>query len=260
MAGLAKVFTGAYFHDGTWSSFRDRAHGRPVDVFTVPSYRFVVFTQDHDQVGNRATGDRLAATLAGHPLRDGLLRVAAGLTLLSPFTPMLFMGEEWGADTPWQYFTDHTDPYFADAVSQGRRSEFAQHGWDFDDVPDPQDPATFQRSKLDWSQPTSEPGKSMLAWYRSLLELRRSRPELTDPRLRLVRADYDEDARWLVVRRGPLRLVASLRDATVVVPAAEVSAGSRVLIASDPAVSVTPGSVTLPPASLAVVEIAESVD
>jgi maltooligosyltrehalose trehalohydrolase len=260
MAGLAKVFTRAYFHDGTWSSFRGRAHGRPADVFTVPSHRFVVFTQDHDQVGNRATGDRLAATLAGHPLRDGLLRAAAGLALLSPFTPMLFMGEEWGADTPWQFFTDHTDPFFADAVSQGRRSEFAGHGWGINDVPDPQDPATFQRSKLDWSQPSSEPGKSMLTWYRSLLELRRSRPELTDPRLHLVRADYDDDARWLVVHRGPLRIAANLGDATVVVPAAEVSAGCGVLVASDAAVSVTPGSVTLPPASLAVLEVAESVD
>lgn len=255
MAALAKVFTRAYFHDGTWSSFRGRAHGRPVDVYTVPAHRFVVFTQDHDQVGNRATGDRLASTLADHPLRDGLLRVAAGLALLSPFTPMLFMGEEWGADTPWQYFTDHTDPFFANAVSQGRRSEFAEHGWDFADVPDPQDPASFQRSKLDWSQPSSEPGKSMLAWYRSLLELRRSRPELTDPRLHLVRADYDEDARWLVVHRGPLRIAANLGDATAVVPAAGVFAGSGVLIASDAAVSATPGSVTLPPASLAVVSV-----
>ncbi len=157
------------------------ARGHPRDA---RAYRFVVFAQDHDQVGNRAMGDRLPATLAGHPHRDGLLRIAAGLVLTAPFTPMLFMGEEWGADTPWQFFTDHTDPFFAEAVSNGRRSEFARHGWEFAAVPDPQDKETFLRSKLDWSQPAGEPYRSLLGWYRSLLALRRSRPELTDPRLR----------------------------------------------------------------------------
>jgi maltooligosyltrehalose trehalohydrolase len=212
MACLAKVFTRAYFHDGTWSSFRGRSHGRPVDGLRVPSYRFVVFAQDHDQVGNRATGDRLSVTLASHPRREDLLRVAAGLVLLSPYTPMLFMGEEWGADTPWQYFSDHTDPLLASAVSEGRRSEFASHGWSFADVPDPQDPATFVRSRLSWSQAERGPHASLLSWYKSLLALRRSRPELTDPRLSLVRADYDEDARWLLVSRGPLRIAANLGE------------------------------------------------
>ena len=101
--------------------------------------------------------------------------------LTAPFTPMLFMGEEWGADTPWQFFTDHTDPFFAEAVSTGRRSEFAGHGWGFAEVPDPQDKETFLRSKLDWSQPGREPYRSLLDWYRALLALRRARPELTDP-------------------------------------------------------------------------------
>jgi maltooligosyltrehalose trehalohydrolase len=222
-----------------------------VDLLTTPAYRFIVFAQDHDQIGNRAIGDRLPAILAAHPLRDGLLRVAAGLVLLSPFTPMLFMGEEWGADTPWQYFTDHTDEFFASAVSEGRRSEFATHGWDFEDVPDPQDPGTFQRSKLDWSQPSSEPGKSMLAWYRSLLELRRSRPELTDPYLAGVRAEFDEDARWLLVSRGSLRIAANLGDAPASVP---LAGRHGLVITSDPGISVTPESVLLPPASLAVAE------
>ena len=153
-------------------------------------------------MGNRAVGDRLPATLAGHPHRDGLLRIAAGLVLTAPFTPMLFMGEEWGADTPWQFFTDHTDPFFADAVSNGRRSEFAAHGWGFADVPDPQDKETFLRSKLDWASRPASRTASLLDWYRSLLALRRSRPELADPRLDQVRVDFDEDARWLLVHRG----------------------------------------------------------
>ena len=210
IAALAKVMTGAYFHDGTWSEFRRRSHGRPVDTPRTAAHRFVVFAQDHDQVGNRATGDRLPVTIAWHPHRDGLLRVTAGIVLTAPFTPMLFMGEEWGADTPWQFFTDHTDPYFAEAVSKGRRSEFAAHGWGFSDVPDPQDTDTFLRSRLDWTQPGREPYRGLLDWHRSLIALRRSRPELTDPRLDLVRTEFDEDARWLVLHRGALRLVASL--------------------------------------------------
>jgi maltooligosyltrehalose trehalohydrolase len=257
LAGLAKTLTGAYFHDGTWSSFRGRGHGRPVDTLRVPAYRFVVFDQDHDQVGNRAVGDRLPATLAANPRRDGLLRIAAGLVLTAPFTPMLFMGEEWGADTPWQFFTDHTDPLFADAVSNGRRSEFATHGWTFAEVPDPQDKETFLRSKLDWAQPDREPHRSLLDWYRALLSLRRSRPELTDPRLDHVRVEFDEDARWLVVHRGTLRVAANVGDIPAEVPVdtpadAAESGTVEILLASDPDTAVKPGVVRLPQASFAV--------
>jgi maltooligosyltrehalose trehalohydrolase len=195
-------------------------------------------------------GDRLPATLAAHPHKDGLLRIAAGLVLTAPFTPMLFMGEEWGADTPWQFFTDHTDPFFADAVSTGRRSEFARHGWEFAEVPDPQDKETFLRSKLDWDQLSREPYLSLLDWYRSLLALRRSRPELTDPRLDKVRVEFDEAARWLVVHRGALRIAASLAEGCVDIPVAD----GVVLLRSNPAVSLKSGAVTLPPASFAVTE------
>jgi maltooligosyltrehalose trehalohydrolase len=253
VSAVAKTLTGAYFYDGTWSSFRGRTHGRPVDVLRVPADRFVCFIQDHDQIGNRAVGDRIAATLAGHPQRDGLLRVAAGLVLTAPFTPMLFMGEEWGADTPWQFFTDHTDPFFADAVSAGRKHEFAAHGWDEADVPDPQDPETFLRSKLDWSQPGREPYRSLLGWYRELLALRRGRPELTDPRLTRVRADYDEEARWLLVTRGPLRIAANLGPATVEIPLPP-GRPTTLLAASDPGITPKPGILSLPPASFAVVD------
>jgi maltooligosyltrehalose trehalohydrolase len=262
IAGVAKVLIGAYFHDGSWSSFRQRTHGRRVDVLTTPAYRFVVFAQDHDQVGNRAIGDRLPATLAASPatapLRDGLLRVAAGLVLTSPFTPMLFMGEEWGADTPFQFFTDHTDPFFASAVSNGRRNEFARHGWSFDDVPDPQDSETFLRSKLDWSQPSAAPYRSLLEWYRSLLALRRAQPALTDPRLDQVRVSYSEDERWLVVARGPLRIAANLGTGPAEVPvsvrdASRETGCPRLLLGSDPAITVKPSSaVQLPAASLAI--------
>jgi maltooligosyltrehalose trehalohydrolase len=260
VAGLAKTLTKAYFHDGSWSSFRGRSHGRPVDTLRTPAYRFVAFLQDHDQIGNRATGDRIAATLSGHPCRDGLLRVAAGLVLTAPFTPMLFMGEEWGADTPWQFFTDHTDHERARAVSEGRRSEFTAHGWGPQEVPDPQDGETFRRSKLDWSQLDREPYQALLAWYRALLALRRERPELADPRLDQVRVDHDEAARWLVVHRGRLRVAASLSAEPVTLTLAAppaVTAGPAewtALLASDPGVSVKSDTVTLPPFSVTVLD------
>lgn len=257
IAGVAKTLTKAYFHDGTWSSFRGRTHGRPVDVSRTPAHQFVVFLQDHDQVGNRATGDRMPVTLAAHPHGEGLLRVASGLVLTAPFTPMLFMGEEWGADTPWQYFTDHTDPELAKAVSAGRKSEFAQHGWGAVNVPDPQDRQTFTDSKLDWDQPRREPFNSMLGWYRTLLALRRSRPELTAPSLGQVHVDFDEDARWLVVHRGPLRIAANLGATDVRVPLGQVGTGKPVtLITSEPGISAGQNAVTMPPATFAVIDLA----
>jgi maltooligosyltrehalose trehalohydrolase len=203
-------------------------------------------------------GDRLPATLAAHPHRDGLLRVAAGLVLTAPFTPMLFMGEEWGADTPWQFFTDHTDPLFADAVSNGRRSEFARHGWKFAEVPDPQDQETFLRSKLDWTQPDREPYRSLLAWYRALLSLRRARPELTDPRLDQVRVDYSEGDQWLVVHRGPLRIAVNFGGSPVLIPLGgepgTVSDKSLILLASRPGIAGDAAGLQVPPATFGVID------
>jgi maltooligosyltrehalose trehalohydrolase len=250
LATLAKTLTKVFFHDGTWSSFRGRSHGRQVDVFRVPAHRFLGYLQDHDQVGNRAIGDRIAATLS-----DGLLRVGAGLVLTAPFTPMLFMGEEWGADTPWQYFTDHTDPALAKAVADGRRAEFAAFGWGPADVPDPQDEATFLRSKLDWEQPDREPYSGLLAWYRELIALRHARPELTNPRLDQVRADYDSGARWLVLRRGRLRITAHLGGAQARLPLG--ARGTALLAASAPGIALDQDTVTMPPESFTVVETEE---
>jgi maltooligosyltrehalose trehalohydrolase len=205
LATLASTLEQPFFHAGTWSSFRGRVHGRPVDTRRIPGHRFVVYTSDHDQVGNRATGDRPSQTQP-----RGLLAAAAALVLTSPYTPMLFMGEEWGASTPWQFFTSFDDPELAEAVRNGRRGEFAEHGWDAADVPDPQDPATRDRSVLDWSEPGRDDHAWLLGMYRQLIALRRSRTELTDPRLDGVAVRYDEDERWLVVHRGNLRVVTNL--------------------------------------------------
>jgi malto-oligosyltrehalose trehalohydrolase len=241
-SALAKTLTRAFFHDGTWSSFRGRTHGRPVDLLRTPGHRFTGFLQNHDQVGNRATGDRISASLS-----PGLLKVGAGLLLTSPFTPMLFMGEEWGARTPWQYFTDHVEPELATAVSEGRRREFAAHGWASADVPDPQDPATFERSRLDWSEPSREPHADLLSWYRSLIALRRSCPELTDSRLTAVSVKHDES--WIVVYRGALRIAANFGGEPIRLPDGEL------LLAS--AEGVRPGG-ELPGESLAVLRMETS--
>jgi maltooligosyltrehalose trehalohydrolase len=247
LAALAKTLTRVFFHDGGWSAFRGRSHGRQVDIFRVPAHRFLGYLQDHDQIGNRALGDRIAANLPA-----GLVKVGAGLVLTAPYTPMLFMGEEWGADTPWQYFTDHIDPGLARAVADGRRAEFARFGWPAGEVPNPQDEATFLRSKLDWAQLSTHEHQDVLAWYRKLIALRRARPELTDPRLDRVRADFSEDGRWLVACRGDLRIVVSLGSSPRRVPLA--GQGVAVLAASHPGVTLDGDAVTMPPASFAVIE------
>ncbi|GGB43189.1 malto-oligosyltrehalose trehalohydrolase [Flexivirga endophytica] len=172
-AALEKVLRTPFFHDGTWSSFRGRHHGRPVDLDRTPPWRFVASVQTHDQVGNRATGDRLSQLVS-----PGRLAAAAALLLTSPYTPMLFMGEEWGASTPWQYFTDHQEPELAHAVSEGRAREFAAHGW-ATNVPDPQAVSTFESSTLDWAEVAMGVHAELLEWYAALLRLRRDVPALS---------------------------------------------------------------------------------
>jgi maltooligosyltrehalose trehalohydrolase len=252
LATLAAAFTGAFVHAGTFSTFRGRVHGRPVDPAATPAYRFVAFLQDHDQVGNRAVGDRLS----GEPgaLSQALLKVGAGLLLTAPFTPMLWMGEEWGAATPWQFFTSHPEPELGASVAAGRREEFAEHGWADVEVPDPQDPETFRRSKLDWSEVDGEPHAELLDWYRRLIALRRQRPELSDPRLDLVEVAYDEDARWLVVTRCGLRVAVNLAGERQALPLDGAPIG--VLVASAPGFVYRDGSIELEAESLAVVELA----
>ncbi|MDF3289997.1 malto-oligosyltrehalose trehalohydrolase [Streptomyces silvisoli] len=238
LAALAKTLTGVWFHDGTYSSFRGRAHGRPLPG-DVPRHRFLGYAQTHDQIGNRATGDRLTA---------GQLTLGAALVLTAPFTPMLFMGEEWGAGTPWQFFTDHTDPALADAVRDGRRREFAEHGWPASSIPDPQDPATRLRSCLDWSEPGREPHAGLLRWYRTLIALRAAEPELADPDTAAVRVEFDEDARWILVHRGTLCTAVNFADQPRELPLR----GHQVLAASTE-LPCTGGRLVLPGGSAAVV-------
>ena len=210
LTGLAHVFCRAFLHEGTWSSFRQRNHGAPVDTHRTPGHRFVAFLQNHDQIGNRATGDRLSETLS-----PGLLACGAALLLSGPFTPMLFMGEEWGARTPWQFFSHFPDEALREAVRNGRTAEFGEHGWGDVEVPDPNAESTFTDSKLDWDEPVQEPHATLLRVYRELIALRRAWPELSDPWLDKLDVDFDEDSRTVVLHRGRLRVAVNLGGAAV---------------------------------------------
>lgn len=230
LASLAQTLRHGYFHAGTYSSFRHRRHGRPLDTAEksgIPGTRLVAYTCTHDQVGNRALGDRPSQNLTG-----GQLAIKAALALATPFTAMLFMGEEYAASTPFQFFSSHPEPELAKATAEGRKAEFAEHGWDADEIPDPQDPQTFQRSKLNWDEVDSGEHGRVHRLYRQLIALRHGDPDLADPWLDHLTVDYDEDQRWISVSRGRLRIVCNLGPEAAKVPVT----GDVVLAWGDPQV------------------------
>jgi len=243
---LAHAFENGYVYEGRYSAYRKRRHGRPAPDLL--GHRLLGYLQNHDQIGNRAGGERSAALMP-----PGRLKLAAALVLTAPFVPLLFQGEEWGASTPFLFFTDHDDPEVARAVSEGRKREFGGFGWEPDRFPDPQDPRTFERSKLDWDELARGPHAAMYDWHRRLLRLRRASPALTDGRLDRVRARFDEDARWLVVERSPLSIACNLAGGRQRVP---LPGGLErtLLLASEPSVELVHDGVELPPDSVAIVE------
>jgi maltooligosyltrehalose trehalohydrolase len=243
---VAAVWQQAFYHAGTWSSFRGCTHGRPVDRERVPGHRFVVFLQNHDQIGNRATGDRLPATLP-----PALLKIGATLLLTGPYTPMLFMGEEWGASTPWQYFSSHPEPDLGEAVRTGRRAEFAAHGWPEGEVPDPQDRSTMEASRLDWSEPAKGGHRELLELYRRLIALRRSVPDLSDPWLN--RVDVQHGNHYLLIRRGRCAVVANLAEERQRIVLDDRPA--EVLIATEQGLTLSSDAVELPGISAAVLAL-----
>lgn len=193
IALVAHALQHTFVADGRYSQHRQRNHGRAVDV---PQDRFVCFLQNHDQVGNRAVGERLTSLVS-----TDARRAASTLLLLGPFVPLLFQGEEWDATTPFLYFTDHDEPELADAVREGRRSEFAAFEWDPEVVPDPQDPQTHARSVLDWAEPERAAHAEALDWHRALLALRRRMLASLVGRDDRVHVTVHDD-RALVMHRG----------------------------------------------------------
>ncbi len=235
LEALAKVCERGFFHDGTYSSFRERDHGQPVDTDRTPTWRLVVTNQNHDQIGNRARGDRLA-----EHLDDDQLACAALLTLAGPFTPMLFMGEEWAASSPFQFFTSHPEPELGKATAEGRIAEFEKMGWDPAEVPDPQDPGSFTRSKLDWDELTSGRHAVLLDCYRRLGRLRRELPQLTDPSFGSVSCTVE--GRLFTMRRGDLLIVVNTGEEDVTIDVGE----REVLFATPAGPSVQGGQAAVP--------------
>lgn len=205
---LAKSLKSMFVYDGIYSSYRHRSHGRPVDGLS--AHHFIGFIQNHDQVGNRATGDRLE-----HIVGADLAKVALGLVMTAPFIPMLFQGEEYAASTPFLYFADHEDEEMARAVAAGRKKEFAAFGWDAAQIPNPEDLSTFENSRLNWNEVHTGKHAEMLAWTKSLIQLRRNSHALNDGDLGHLKVSFDEERRWLRMDRGKVSVFANLGSADV---------------------------------------------
>ncbi len=229
LADLAKVLDKGLVYDGIYSRYRHRRHGRSAEGLA--GHHFVGCLQNHDQVGNRAVGDRI-----GHLISPGLTKIGAALVMTSPFIPLLFQGEEWGASTPFLYFTDHQESEIAEAVRQGRRREFAAFGWDPESIPDPQAEETFLRSKLDWKERDLPEHRECYDWYRRLIALRKSQADLRDSDFRNIKVVFDEQHHWLRVDRGSLTVVCNFSDSEQTIPMG-THVKKNILLASDQSIS-----------------------
>jgi len=238
MADLAKALSEIFVYDGRYSAYRDCIHGRP--VIGLPPSRFLAFAQNHDQVGNRAKGERLGARTT-----PGRVKIAAALVMASPFVPLVFQGEEWAASTPFQYFTDH-EPDLGKRISEGRKQEFATFGWKPEEIPDPQDETTFSRSRLRWDEIAQPAHAGVLAWYRELIALRQSVPDFISGN---VEVDFSEEAGWLKLGRGRFLIAFSIATQPVRV---KVPARAQLVLKSSGEVSLEPESLTLTPDSVVI--------
>jgi len=243
---LAVALRQAFVYAGKFSAHRRRRHGRP--AANLSGHRFLGYLQNHDQIGNRAQGERSSQLLS-----LGRLKIGAALVLTSPFVPLLFQGEEWGASTPFLYFTDFPEPELADSVRAGRCREFAAFGWNPDTIPNPQAPETFDRSKLIWSELMKPPHDQLLDWHHRLIHLRKTEPVLQDGRLEGVTTHFDERTRWLVMERGGLTVACNLADHPQEIPVRQGE--QRFLLTSEPGVKVLDGSVNLPPETVAILKL-----
>jgi maltooligosyltrehalose trehalohydrolase len=245
LAVLVKALQHAFVYEGQYSLYRGHSHGRPTDGLSL--HRFLGFIQNHDQVGNRAKGDRIE-----HLIGMSLSKVAAGLVLTAPFIPMLFQGEEFAASSPFQFFAHHEDEEMAKAVSAGRRRDFAAFGWSPDAIPDPESRATLDRSKLNWDEIAKPPHDEMLTWYTHLIHLRRTTPCLNDGDRSNIQITFDEVDRWLIMERGSIQIICNLgeQDQTI-----HCKPHSSLLLASTLDVRSEDSSVVLPGYSMAITSI-----
>ena len=245
IALLATAMQQPYTYAGQHSRFRQRRHGRrPTDL---SGHNFLAYLQNHDQIGNRARGERMT-----HMVNADRVKIGAALVLTSSYVPMFFQGEEWAASSPFQYFVDFSeDPDLAKAVTAGRREEFAAFGWKPEEVPDPQSPETFERSKLKWDETERDSHASMLAWYRDLVRLRRQLPALTTGRTDMTCTSFDEKAGWLVVEHSDVSIACNFSDTSQTVPLGPQQT-RNVLLSSKQPVELNAAGIAMPPESVAI--------
>jgi maltooligosyltrehalose trehalohydrolase len=180
------------------------------------------------------------------------LKIAAALVMTAPFIPMLFQGEEWGASTPFLYFTGHEDEELGQAVSEGRKREFVSFGWKADEIPDPQALDSFVKSKLDWNEKACDPHRALLEWHRELIRLRKGHPDFNDSRLDQLTIEFDEQARWLMLIRGSSLVVCnfSAEPQQIAVPAGIER--RCIVMVSDDTVRQSGGTLSMPAESVAI--------
>lgn len=242
MADLHKALKHAYVFDGKYSGYRKRRHGRPVEALS--AHHFVHFDQNHDQVGNRAFGERIE-----HLVGLDAAKVAIGLVLMAPYVPMLFMGEEWATSAPFLYFADHEDEEMRRLVAEGRKNDFAAFGFG-DDVPNPEDMKTFTDSKLRWNEIHEGKHAEMLAWTKKLIKLRRGTVCLNDGSMHQLLVSSNDPDRTLVLQRDAMRIAVNLGEKDWKVDFLD---GEKLCLASRDGL-VAEGSLLLPPMTLAVLE------
>lgn len=235
-AHLAKAYRDAYVYDGRYSAERQRTFGSKTDG--LDGSRFIVFSQNHDQVGNRMQGERTAAL---HSFE--MLKLLAAAVLTSPYLPLIFMGEEWGSRSPFQYFISHSDKELVEAVRQGRKAEFSGF-FDSDECPDPQAETTFTNSRLDWENQTAYPHNLLLLYYSFLIALRKKYPALHTSDRTALSAEADANG-VLILRRGdPGQQVLCLMNFSAQqqrVPMSIVPSGAHLLLDSAAAAWGGPG-------------------
>jgi maltooligosyltrehalose trehalohydrolase len=243
MEHLVKALEHVFVYDGGYSRYRRCSHGRPVEGLS--AHHFICFDQNHDQVGNRAQGERLE-----HLAGMDAAKVALGLVLTAPFLPMLFMGEEFAASSPFLYFADHDDEEMARRVADGRKNDFASFGFLEEEIPDPGDVRTFEMSKLKWDEVHEGKHAEMLEWTRRLIHLRRTTNDLNDGDVNHMQVGFDAEKRWLTMRRRGVRMLMNIGGEAVRL---EMREGEELRLRSREDVDVADGWITLPPMSLAVV-------
>lgn len=246
MDDLVKAIKGAFVFDGKYSKYRHHTHGRPVDGLL--AHHFLAYIQNHDQVGNRAAGERLE-----HLVGLEAAKVALGLVLTVPFIPMLWMGEEFAASSPFLYFADHEEEEMRRMVSEGRKRDFAAFGWNEDEIPDPEDPETFERSKLKWNEVHEGAHGEMLQWTKDLIALRRSNVDFNDGDFGHLQVNCTQDGKGLIMQRGTARVLMNLGENSM---ACSLRKGESLRLASNSNVKIDSENINLPHMSLAIVTCA----